>query len=155
MNNLFSLTPQQAEQRFEEMMPLFKKIIDQFPDGSYTLGGILGKFARGEWTCWIINEGPSIDDPVHTVIASCAYPNMSGSGSLQIMFVSGSNPDMLVDTLEEFETKALSSGITRIEIIGRAGWTPWLKELGYDTTLRLYKKNLNGGLASMNTKGSA
>lgn len=155
MNNLHCLNPQEAANRFEEMIPFLKRLIAKFPEGTYTLGGIMSKFAKNEWTCWIITMGPDKDSDIQAVIASCAYPDMAGTPTLNIEFVTGHNPDMLVDTLTEFHTQALRYGIQKIQILGRRGWSPFLKDLNYSADLIMYRKTLDDSLVNMNTEGSA
>lgn len=155
MNNLHALPPSQVENRFEEMIPYLKNLMNKFPEGTYTLGGILGKFIRQEWTCWIVTYKPEQESTIQAVIASAAYPDMAGVPVLQIVFVTGANPNMLIDTLDEFHAQAFARGIRKIEIIGRAGWTPGLKELGYNTDLRLYRKQLTEEIMFIQTEGTA
>ena len=155
MSAVFCLHPNIVEERFEVMMPLLKKLVNQFPDGTYTVGGIMGKFARQEWTCWTINKENDLMSDILAIVATTCFKDMAGHPTMQIVFTVGENPADIVENLKEFHTTASEHGLRKIEIIGRAGWTPWLKTLGYDTDLRLYRKTIEPPLVDMTIEGNA
>ena len=155
MSHLFCLHPNTVESNFHRLQPLLEKLVAQFPDGTYSVGGILGKFARQDWTCWTINKENDLDSDIIAVVGTTCFPDMSQTPTMQIVFATGENPGVIMDVLDEFHKTASENGLRKIEIIGRAGWTPALKEMGYDTSLRLYRKEIEPPLVDMTIEGNA
>jgi len=139
MDDVYRLSPNGVELAADEMRPLIERIASRFPRGTFTFYGVIGKFLRGEWTCWV-RKSP--DGKIETLMASAAYPDMNGDGIFQIMFVVGGDKSSILESLRNLEIVAKEAGIKKVEFLGREGWLPDMRKMGYDISHRMFIKEL-------------
>ena len=139
LSEIFMIPPEAVKLRADEMKPLIERIAKKLPRGALTFYGVLEKFMKGEWTCLVRTDE---NGRIVQLGATATYPDMEGKLVMQIMFIVGGTLEDVMEAHDEIERKCRENGIEAIEFIGRDGWLPMMKKLGYDDGMRLYRKEL-------------
>lgn len=129
------LTAESVQHFAERMRPWLQIVVDQHPDGAYTIEGIMYKLYRGEWICWVVLE----DEVVVGVTATVTTPDMKARNIVRILFLAGVGwlkwgPRVLA----EFEAMAASKDIHSVEFVGREGFARTLPD--YQRVGIIYRK---------------
>lgn len=139
MTDIVQIPPHGVKLYAEDMKPLIERMMRKHPDGQFTFYGVLEKFMRGEWSCLARFDD---EGKMYCLGATATYPDMKGRMTLQVVFVVGGTLDEMRNMYRLIETIAKEHGIEVIEFFGREGWKPMMRELGFNMSTRMYRKEL-------------
>ena len=112
------------------VVPLVGELMERVAersDGRYSVGGMLTRFAKGDWQLWIVWDGGA-QGSVRAVIGTELYHDISGLKCCTIRFATGRGAARWTHLLADIEAWARSEDCVKLDMIARKGWAKHLPD---------------------------
>lgn len=138
MSGLVQVPSQHTDSVWMRILPHLLKGKEHW-EQFYFADDIRNNLANGRQQLWIMLEGET--NVIGCVLGQVdAFPTQT---SLRIFFLGGTGfKRNMFDEIKKIENWARQKNVTLIDFLGRDEWYPLLKEIGYVSPGRVYRKEL-------------